>query len=293
MITRTLLRRFAALSALLVTVGCSETAPDMPTGPATPAMWVIHDADTRIVILGSVHQLPDGLDWTGGRLATELAAADELILELAPEETARAPVLFAQTASDEQVPSLSERFTENSGREIRAMLGPASERQESWAIALALGNAAAEQQGLSAAHGVEQNLTRRFRARRLPISGFETAEQQLSLFDTLPPPQQDIMVRAALDGRAEAPARTRRLLVAWSAGNTDTLAEIAEQSLAETPGLAEPLVFTRNRAWADALVRRLARPGDVFVAVGVGHLVGRRSLFDVLRERGVRAMRLQ
>ena len=57
-------------------------------------MWLVADADTKIYILGTMHALPRGTDWDGARVASAIAAADELMMELSPAELAAAGELF-------------------------------------------------------------------------------------------------------------------------------------------------------------------------------------------------------
>ena len=289
-----------ALTLLLATLltACT-TEPPLIEGPARPAMWVVQDEDTRIVILGSVHQLPPDLEWTGGLLTPELAAADELILELAPAELAKAPALFASTSSDEPVASLDRRFGQSTAERVRDYAADAGidtddvDRMESWALAIAVGNVITADNGLTSDNGVETRVTAAFAANNRPISGFETAAQQLAMFDDLPDAAQNAMVASSIARSGEARTRTRRLLSAWTRGDTTTLAAAADEAMADTPALIEPVIHARNRAWADALAGRMQRPGDLFVAVGAGHLVGGGSLIEELQARGFAARRLQ
>ncbi len=262
-------------------------------------MWVFHDADTRIVLLGSMHQLPPGLDWTGGRLAREIELAEELWLELAPEEGRAAANLYASLSRDEPVQPLATRLTEAQLTALRTQLAANSiaERDaatlESWALALMLGNANSHAEGMTPAAGVERILSDRFGESDKPIRGFETARQQLTMFDDLPAPAQDRMLGAVIDAQTEAPERTAQLLAAWAAGDVDALAVEAAEALADTPELIEPVLHRRNRAWAERLANRLDQPGSVLVAVGAGHLVGEGSVIALLRARGIRPIRLQ
>jgi hypothetical protein len=261
-------------------------------------MWVIHDEDTRIVLLGGVHQLPDNLEWTGGRLATELELANELILEMSPQQSAQARLLFARMASDEPVASIDARFGAQADavRRLAARSGinrAQADNTESWALALAIGNSLTDGHGLSAENGVETVLTAAFAGHDKPVSGLETAAVQLAMFDDLPPAEQDRMVQTTLSGASASVERTRRLLRAWANGDLGVLSAVADEAMAPTPYLVEPVIHARNRAWASQLVRRMERRGDVMVAVGVGHLVGEGSLLDELRARDLRPMRLQ
>ena len=45
---------------------------------AKPPIWVVRDADSELVIFGSVHVLPPGLDWRPPALDAALARADDL-----------------------------------------------------------------------------------------------------------------------------------------------------------------------------------------------------------------------
>lgn len=290
-------RTLTLLLATLLTACTSE--PPLVEGPARPAMWMVQDDDTRIVLIGSVHQLPADLEWTGGILMPELASADELILELAPGELVKAPDLFHRTAADEPVPSLARRFGTATAARIHDYAEDAgldtedTELMESWALAITIGNVITADNGLTSENGVEARVTAAFEANGRPISGFETAAQQLTMFDDLPDAAQNAMVTSAIARSGEARTRTRRLLTAWARGDTTALAAAADEAMTDTPALIEPVIHARNRAWADALAARMQRPGDILVAVGAGHLVGEASLIEELKTRGFVARRLQ
>ncbi|HEX2559835.1 TraB/GumN family protein, partial [Phenylobacterium sp.] len=53
-------------------------------GPAwaKPPVWIVRDADSEMVLFGSVHVLPAGLDWRPAALSQGLARADDLWFEM-------------------------------------------------------------------------------------------------------------------------------------------------------------------------------------------------------------------
>src|SRR3546814_2216205 len=59
---------------------------------------------------------------------------------------------------------------------------------DDWAVMVLIGQRVAQNAGLSSADGVETGLTEKFEAAGKPIGGFETAREQLMLFET-PDPQ--------------------------------------------------------------------------------------------------------
>ena len=99
--------------------------------------------------------------------------------------------------------------------------------------------------------------------------------------------------RATLDTPARARADFLGMIAAWSRGDATAI----ERSFADdpefTPALRDVLIRRRDAAWADALAKRLERPGAVFVAVGAGHLVGPDSVQRMLAAKGLKVVRVQ
>ena len=53
------------------------------------------------------------------------------------------------------------------------------------------------------------------------------------------------------------------------------------------------LIARRNRNWADWIEQSMGQPGNVFVAVGAGHLAGPDSVQAVLAQRGLTVQRVE
>ena len=77
-----------------------------------------------------------------------------------------------------------------------------------------------------------------------------------------------------------------------SAGDDAALAATIAP-LRRDPAIGKALLADRNARWASVIVRRMARPGRVFVAVGAGHLVGPGSVVELLRKRGLKVERVE
>ena len=65
---------FALLALLLL-------SRDAPTAPrlATPALWVVRDADTTVYLFGTVHMLPPDLAWFRGPVREAFDRSDTLV----------------------------------------------------------------------------------------------------------------------------------------------------------------------------------------------------------------------
>jgi uncharacterized protein YbaP (TraB family) len=146
--------------------------------------------------------------------------------------------------------------------------------------------------GLNPEAGVESILTAAANEVNKPISGLETAEQQLGFFDNLSKDAQVFMLKSGIEDWDEGEKALADMLEDWSAGDIAGLADLMNEAMAEQPELNEALLTARNARWAEWVKTRLEAPGTVFLAVGAGHIGGEDSLFDMLDDDGITAERI-
>ena len=291
-------RLFARLAAALLVLLPPNSAMAQSDAAVRPALWKVADGDTTIYLFGTVHVLPAGIDWYGGKVAQAYAASDELVTEIAGENTARMQAIVGKTALLPGGQTLRGMLDEGQrSRYETALAGlgisPAMfDRFEFWYAAIGLSTLPLMQDGYSPNNGVEKTLETKAQARRLPHSGLETVEYQLGLFDGLPVASQRRYLAEVVDQLPTIKAELRDMVEAWKRGDAVRLAELmnAEES---DPVLTETLLTNRNRHWAGWIQGRMARPGTVFMAVGAGHLAGPGSVQEQLAAVGLKAERVQ
>ena len=286
-------RTAAALFACLL-AACS---PPQVTFDAHPAMWLAEDGDTRIYLLGTMHALPESTDWDRGKVAEAVAAADELVMELSPEELAAAGEEFERLAPRRAPLPIDERLAPAALAQYRALEagGPdfRADALDDWAVMVLMGQRVAQKAALAPDNGVEARLTQDFRAAGKPIGGLETARSQLMLFETLDPATQRALLARAAEGASDAVADVRALTDAWSRGDVAALEKVINEDVDAVPAAREAIITGRNRAWSAWVKRRMAQPGTVMVAVGAGHLVGAEGVPAMLAAEGVKVRRVQ
>ncbi len=141
---------------------------------------------------------------------------------------------------------------------------------------------------------VDGQLHDRAVSRGLAVAPLETVDEQLALFEKLPDAQAVVALTEALDEIDAGRPADRRLVAAYASGDEARVVATIEAEFARSPAtrsLAEPLLYRRNQLMADRLAPHL-RTGGGFVAVGVAHLVGPRSLIELLRARGWKITRV-
>ena len=276
------------LLAAMSLIACQDDHP--PAGfeaaPA-PALWQAERADgARAWLFGTVHALPDGIDWRTKAVTAALRQSDVLVVEIADlEDEASRARIFHTLATDRAVPPIERRIDPSQRDAFRRILNENDrtaeefDRTEDWAVALAL---APGQPGAKSANGVDRALLSEFDGSVLELEG---AARQLRLFDALPPAEQrdllDAVIAAAADGRdRSAPAR------AWYAGDITAIARETRRGILADPELRSALLTDRNRRWVARIDSAASPARTLFVAVGAAHMAGEDGLPTLLAERG-------
>ncbi len=261
---------------------------------AEPPVWVVRDRDSEMVLFGSIHVLPPGLNWRPAVLDAGLKRADDLWFELPPGPAAEAEIarLAATTGVLPVGQSLFTLLTPGDAEQLMRAADSVGldkttlDRLEPWLAEVALAGAAYRAAGADSEHGVEKSVetTAPAKAER---RAFETPAEQLRLFDQSPRAEQIASLNQTVRELQEDPDAFNDLVRAWMAGDAQTLDREALGPLRKaSPGVFRRLVTERNARWTVALDARLKGKGRTVVVVGVGHLVGADGLPARLRALG-------
>jgi uncharacterized protein YbaP (TraB family) len=293
-----MLRRGAGLIvaalALLAATGCGGPPPI----EARPALWRVSDGDTTIWLLGTIHVLPANVHWQTPAIRDAIDHADALVMEL-PDDPAGTMRVFWEVAVASGLPPIAERIAPGRRAALAAALKAGGvdagevDGLKSWAAAFIISGAATNARGVTRDNGVEAGLTAAFADRHRPSGGLETAAAQFATFDRLPEAAQRVLLERAIDDAAGGLADYQATLAAWAAGDERRLAATIDPAFRAAPEIEAQVVKARNMAWAGKIAGRMGKPRRVFVAVGVGHLVGADSLPAMLRARGWKVERVE
>lgn len=261
---------------------------------AKPPVWIVRDADSEMVIFGSVHVLPEGLDWEPEALSVALARTDDLWFELPMDpgseiEIARIAASKGMLPPDKSLydllsPKAKARLTKAA---IRFRMAPGMiDRLEPWYAEVALAGAEFREAGANADSGVEKTLS----AQAPPTArrrAFETPEQQIDMFDTAPVEAQVASLEESLAQLGHDRQSYDSLVRAWMSADVAGLDKNALQPLRNaSPEIYRRVVVERNTAWTRTLDERLKGSGRTVVVVGVGHLIGPGGVPARLRALG-------
>jgi uncharacterized protein YbaP (TraB family) len=263
---------------------------------ARPPVWIVRDADSELVIFGSVHLLPPGLDWRPPALAKALAGADDVWFELPidPATEAETLRLAGQLGVLPADQSLFKILPPRDGARLLRVAkaygaDPAVlDRLRPWLAEVALSGAAYQKAGAGAQDGVEKAI-----AARAPSTAarraFETSREQIEILSGAPMAEQLASLSETVKELDEEPDAFADLVRAWMAGDLKALDREALAPLRKTsPVLFRRLVSDRSARWAQTLDQRLHGKGRTVVVVGMGHLIGADGVPARLRALGYR-----
>ncbi len=127
----------------------------------------------------------------------------------------------------------------------------------------------------------------------------EAAEKQEKLLDKY---MNEKALKLMLDHHDEALKTTAAMVDAYLAGDGDKIVKISddERGLAKASGFTdaeidaenEDMLYARNASWIEGLEKLHAR-GNGFVAVGTMHLIGKKSVLELLAARGYTVTRVR
>ncbi len=136
--------------------------------------------------------------------------------------------------------------------------------------------------------GVEKVFDTKARADKKPVAGLETVEFQMGLFNNLSDEEQDNLLKMTLQQVKETPEMLDGLIETWKSGDTKALDELLNKYFNEEENVAltKAVLYDRNASWIPAIEKELKQPGNAMFIVGAGHLVGKKSVIEMLQAKG-------
>lgn len=304
------------LAGLLASAAAAVFAAVAPAHAQTPAtglpMWVIKDADTTIYMTGTVHLLPEGMNWGSEKLSNAIKDATELWLELPMGSD---PIKFAAEAAPVMM-----RYALSPGKPLSSLLtaeekaaldakikkaklppetGMVVNMMKPWYATLLVGISPLMAAGFDAEEGIDVKIAKMAEDDGDAIKGFETVEEQTKILSSGTEEEQLEALRTVLkmpdEEVALSTAKSEAAFAAWARGDVSGLEAYMTLSAEDEASFGgagmDALLKNRNENWAGQIETMMKGAGTHFIAVGAGHLVGPDSVQERLKLRGIHATR--
>lgn len=264
------------------------------SGDGDPAMWLLSDEDTNVYMFGTVHILPDGIDWRTAKFDEVLAGADTLVLEvdMGPETQQAAAAAMMQYAMNEEGETLTSLLGDDADvvGEAFDKLGVPMESLDGfkpWMGTATLQMMSLMNDGYNEESGIEYILMKDAKTQGLEMGYLETIEEQL-----------EFIAGGTMESQVDALVFTAQtmdlgkdvmdtIVDEWADGDIAGMgAIIGSPNSLGGQDVYDRLLIERNTNWVPQLEAMLDTPGTVLVAVGAGHLAGPDSVITMLENKG-------
>ncbi|WP_229496558.1 TraB/GumN family protein [Massilia polaris] len=167
-----------------------------------------------------------------------------------------------------------------------------------WLLANMLIGIELERSGFQRTHGNESFLLDTVQARGARLVELESADYQLSLFDTLGDASAESYLREALDDLSSGMSlkKARAVIDAWRSGDADALDALLTDTIGAgtvTSDFTRRTLLDRRNPEMAQRIEHIMKDGKVsFVGVGLLHVLGANGLPQLLSQRGYQVERL-
>lgn len=280
--------------------GSSSTTSGSEAATTTPQpfLWEVRDGERVSHLFGTMHagadleaSLPERHHGTLDSAHTVVLEAN--IAEVDAQASVRASLLPAGRTLDTILPA--DVYEGVSSRLAATIPETALRRMRPWVVSTLIALTSIQQLRPDASTTpIDALIGERARSRGAQMLYLETAADQLGFINEVPEGYFVASLTEVVRTPDESARETSGMVDAYTHGDADAMATLLfdEEEMNAFPEAYEILFFRRNRAWLDQLDPRM-REGGLFVAVGLGHLLGDRGLVAGLASRGFVVTRLR
>lgn len=293
---------FCGLFLLPLPAALAEAAP---VAQNRGALFRVQDAGHTLYLFGTIHVGAPDFYPLEPTVMQALEGAGALALEIDPGADPRAALgavlKYGMEAPGSQVPADCRQTLAPRLAPLLQKYGIAPEAvapMKPWMLASMLAIGEFSTLGYRSDLAVDNYLSQQAKARKIPVLELESMEGQLALFGAMTPLDQ---CRFLEDGVAsiedqEQNQEAREIANAWRTADAAAFDKLAAKAATDPSFSAQfvqkVLLDGRNPALADGIAKLLAREKHSLAAIGVLHLVGTKSVPDLLRKKGLKVERV-
>ena len=266
------------------------------TGSGTPAIWNVKDDDTNIDILGTVHILKPELNWITPEIGSIIDNAQIIVIETdleSPEATNEISKLMLDKGLFYDGQSLTSVMRDQDKADFLNYLKnnkiPLSiiEDFKPWYAAITISLEQIATAGYDLNSGVEKVILKRVKANKVDLAYLETAKDQLGILGDMEMEQQIEFLMSSVHIGEKGVKMFDLLVSEWAEGDTKGLALLMSNETMMSEAVYDAFLINRNKKWVPQIKSMLEeKKGNILIAVGAAHLVGKDSVISLLRDEG-------
>ncbi|OGW38873.1 MAG: hypothetical protein A2Y97_12150 [Nitrospirae bacterium RBG_13_39_12] len=258
-------------------------------------IWKVQSETGTVYVLGSIHFLKKEFYPLNKQIEDAFDKSKFLVVEANINDLGKVDIeklLGSAFYKDE------ETLKKHISRETYELVKKESERigipleffnkQKPWFLALTLSSLEMVNLGFDPNYGIDIYFLSKAAGKK-KILELESLDYQIDLLSKFSEKEQEMFLLYTLKDLNTLGKELDRLIRAWTSGDAKGIESIMTKSIKEDKDLSsvyEKFVNERNRNMALKIEEFLRTNDAYFVIVGAGHLVGKKGIIEILKEKG-------
>lgn len=268
---------------------------------AKPAIWLIEKGESKTYMLGSIHLLPDQVNWYEGVIEGIVNSADEVVFEvhMTPAKQAQAQQITLQNGMLPPGDSLGNYMTPEEFKFVQEQaaasgIPPASIANfKPWFASVALSVSAIIREGWNPESGVDKYIDNVATSKNIPISELETLEaQMMTLYDHSLKIQAEMLIDT-LKQLEDIKEITMEMINSWASGDESKMVEALIIPMQKQEQVYKKLLVQRNESWIPVIESLVKKPQTTLIVAGAAHFVGDDGVVKMLTDKGYDVKKVQ
>src|SRR5258706_373517 len=286
------------LAVFLMSFAASGVAQQ--TNTAKHCLWEVENGTNKIYLFGTIHfsisnffPLPAVVEQAYAR-SESIMFENDLDEQRSPAGRSHALALATYPPGDSLKNHLSSQVYSNVQAYLIAagVKGSYLDSTKPIMATLALLDYATKDLGFDMFQSVDRYFWDRARSENKRLIPLESFNRTLEIVAGLNDSQQEYVVVQTLREIAKTNHIIQDAASAWTRGETEKVDKLMLEALRQDPEIGKILLNERNKRWMPSIEAEIRRGEKLFIAVGLGHLLGKESLVDLLSKRGFKVRQL-
>ena len=286
---------FLALTAV------GQLAAQPPTAPRNAhPLWEVRGKSNSVYLLGSIHFAKDDFYPLAKPIEQAYERSSIIVFEANPGEMksmeTQASLLKAGMCPAGE--SLSQQVGKETYSALQSWLKNAGvepsmlDQMKPWLASVTEVVLELQKLGFNPSQGIDEHFYSRAKADKKEVRGLETVDFQINLFANLSREDSELFLKSMLEETDRFPKIFADVIEAWKSGDAAKLEPLLLEITKKYPAIYKKFLADRNRVWFPQIEELLGREKNVFVVVGMAHLVGSDGVVDLLKKKGIRVEQL-
>lgn len=257
-------------------------------------LWKVKSKENTVYILGSIHFMKKEHYPLDKKIEDAFDKSDVLAVEANINDIGRIDIQkVLNKAFYANNDSLEKHISENTFQLLKTKFENHGfpiwiiNKQKPWFLALTLASLELIKNGYDPKYGLDMYFLSR--ANNKKIKELESIDYQINLLSEFSDAEQEAFLLYSIKNSENLSKDIDDIVKAWKQGNIHALESVIMNSFKNYGGMTsiyEKLIDERNEKMALRIEKYLESNESHFVIVGAGHLVGRKGIIEILKNKG-------